>query len=98
MKSTNKHGLTIKGLRKASGNTVNWTARSGGYTEVFYDKSSGEVWTVDQVSLGQNSWTEYHDPSVVKVCNTSRHMTMQQIADAISRKLSCIDEMEALAW
>jgi hypothetical protein len=92
MKSINTYGLKIKGLRNACGNTVNWDARSGGYTEIFYDRSNGEVWTVDQISLGFNSWTEYHDPDVIKVCNTSRHMTMQEIADAIYNTINRIEE------
>lgn len=83
MKKINLHGLKITGLKQASGNTGNWAPRSGGYTEVFYDRQTGEVWTRDQVSLGQNTWTVYDDPAVIKVCNTSRHLTMQQIADAI---------------
>lgn len=83
MKCIDKHGLTITGLRKASGETVNWSPRSGGYTEVFYDISTGEVWTVDQVSLGHNSWTVYHDKDVIKICDTEYHMTMQEIADSI---------------
>ena len=58
MSKVNYHGLTIKGLRKASGSTVNWAPRSGGYDEIFYDLSTGDVWTVAQVSLGCNSWTE----------------------------------------
>ena len=46
---------TYKGIKKASGETVNWSPRSGGYTEVFYDMDADEVWTVDQISIGQNS-------------------------------------------
>ena len=38
---------------------------------------------IRKVSLGCNSWTEYHDGNVIKICNTSRHMTMQEISDAI---------------
>lgn len=47
MTKVNTYGHKINGLRKASGETVNWDTRSGGYTEVFYDRSTGEVWTVD---------------------------------------------------
>ena len=79
----NKHGLKIIGLKKASGNTANWAEGSGGYTEVFYNRSTGEVWTVDQVSIGFNSWTEYHSSDILKVGNFSRHATMQQLADAV---------------
>lgn len=81
----NTYGLTIKGLRKASGETVNWQRNSGCRTEIFYDREMGEVWTVDQVS--ENSWTEYRNPSIIKICTTSKHMTMQEIADAINREL-----------
>lgn len=83
MASVNKHNLKINGLRAACGETVDWELGSGGYTEIFYNRESGEVWTIDQVSLGHNSWTVYHDPNIIKVCSTSQHMTMQEIADAI---------------
>lgn len=83
MKSINTYGLKIKGLKKASGNTMNYGSYSDKYDEVFYDRKTGEVWTVFQCSLGHNSWTVYHDPNVIKVCNASRHMTMQALADAI---------------
>lgn len=79
----NTYGLTIKGLKKASGETVNWTR--GCCTEIFYDRDTGEVWTGDLVS--ENSWTEYRNPSIIKICTTSRHMTMQEIADAIKREV-----------
>lgn len=83
MAKVNKHGMKMVGLKKASGETQNYGYYSGMYVEIFYDKADGEVWGVFQYSLGQNSWTEYHDSSIVKICNTSSHMTMQEIADAI---------------
>lgn len=79
----NLHGLKIKGLKKASGETETYTQRDGRYNEIFYDRESGEVWTMFQCCLGQNSWTQYHNKNIIKVCNTSKHMTMQEIADAI---------------
>lgn len=85
MAKLNRHGLKMVGLRSASGNTINWSPRSGGYTEVFYDMDSGDVWTVDQVSLGHNSWTEYRSRDILRVCDTERHMTMQEIADMIHK-------------
>ena len=88
MAAISKHGLKITGLKKASGNTINWNPRSGGYTEIFYDLSDGECWTVDQVSLGHNSWTQYRSKSIIKICDTEAHMTMQQIADAIYEAVS----------
>lgn len=83
----NKNGIKMNGLKKTSGYTENYGPYSGSYVEIFYDKSNGDVWGVFQHSLGQNSWTVYHDPDVVKVCTTSRHMTMQQIADCIRDRL-----------
>lgn len=91
----NRHGLKINGLKSASGTTRNYGHYSGSYVEIFYDTSAGDVWGVYQYSLGQNSWTVYHDPAVVKICNTSQHMTMQDIADAIRDRLydiKCIRE------
>ncbi len=87
MAKVNNHGLNIKGLKKASGCTENFGLYSDRYVEIFYDRSTGEVWGNFQCSLGQNSWTEYHDSDVVKICNTSRHMTMQEIADEINSVL-----------
>lgn len=83
MAKIDTHGLTIKGLRKASGETSDYGAYSAMYSEIFYDRATGEVWTVLQCNLGQNSWTEYHGPDVIKVGNTQHHMTMQALADAI---------------
>ena len=85
--SINTHGIKMRGLKEASGYTQNYGPYSGSYVEIFYDKSNGDVWGVFQHSLGQNSWTVYHDPDVIKVCTTSRHMTMQQIADCIRDRL-----------
>ena len=88
MAKVNTYGLPIKGLKKASGYTEDYGSYSGRYVEIFYDRSTGEVLGNFQCSLGQNSWTEYHDPTVVKICNASRHMTMQEIADEIHRVIT----------
>lgn len=82
-----RHGLPMHGLRQASGHTENYGNASGLYNEIFYDRRDGTVWTVLQCSLGQNSWTQYEDPSIIKICNTSRHCTMQEIADMIDRRV-----------
>lgn len=94
MKSINTHGLTIKGLKAACGRTINWWPGSGGYTEVFFDRATGEIWTVDQVSLGMNTWTQYDDPDVIKVCNATTHLTMQQLADLVYPAVTAHREME----
>lgn len=82
-----RHGLTIRGLKKASGNTFDYGYYNPRYVEVFYDTKSCRVWTVEQYSAGRNSFTVYNAPEIVKVCETSRHLGMQDIADLIERKL-----------
>lgn len=84
----NTYGLKMQGLKKASGETQNYGFYSGQYNEIFYDRSTGKVWSVYQYSLGQNSWTEYEDKAIIKICNASKHMTMQQIADSIRDRLA----------
>ena len=59
-----------------------------------YDKSTGEVFTNYHYSLGQNSWSEYHDPNVKFICNLSSPCTMQQIADHIYNKLEFMKECQ----
>ncbi len=78
------HGLKIIGLKRASGATKDYGPYDGRYNEIFYNRATGEVWTVFQYSLGQNSWSVYHDSNIIKIENTTRHMTMQDLADAIS--------------
>ena len=91
MKKINTHGLKMHGLKKTSGETRNYGYFSGHYDEIFYDTSTGDVWSIYQCSLGQNSWTVYHDPNVVKICNASSHMTMQEIADMIASRVQSLN-------
>ena len=83
----NKHGLKINGLKKASGDTVDW-GYTGWHTQICYDTDTGDIYTHDH--CGQ-SWTRYHDPEVITVCHTTKHMTMQDIADAIFRAVQLGD-------
>ena len=85
----NKYGLKMSGLKKASAETVNWRVGSGGHTQISYDRATGEILTNDHI--GQ-SWTEYHDPDVITVCYTNRHMTMQEIADAIRDMMAFLEQ------
>lgn len=87
MAKVNTHGIKMTGLKKASGNTSNYGYYSGLYDELFFDRGTGEVWTVFQSSFGQNSWTEYRDPNIIKIGNITKRMTMQQIADLIAAEL-----------
>ena len=80
----NTHGLKIKGIKAASGETLNWYD-TGWHTQISYDTESGEVYT--SLHLG-DSWTQWDDDTVITVCHTTRHMTMQEIADAIARAMA----------
>lgn len=90
MEKINMHGLEMVGLKKTSGETEDYGAYSPNYNEIFYNLETGEVWAKFATSLGQNSWTEYDDKAIIKICNTSRHMTMQEIADAIAESVEQI--------
>lgn len=80
----NTHGLKMTGLKATSGATKGLCGYySGNYIEIFYDRATSKVWGNYQSSLGQNSWTEYDDPDVIKICNVSEPCTMQEIADLI---------------
>ena len=86
----NTHGLKMTGLKKASGATCNYGDYSPKYDQIFYDRFTGEVWTVFHWSIGGNSWTEYDDEEVIWICDARHHMTMQRIADEIAWR---IDEL-----
>ena len=79
----NTHGLKMHGLKRASSETVNWKIR-GWHTQISYDTETGDIYTNDH--CGEN-WSVY-PPEVITVCHTDRHMTMQQIADAIAENMA----------
>lgn len=87
MEKVNKHGLTMRGLKAASGETKDYGYYSGRYVQISYDTVTGDIMTDYHYSLGQNSWTRYHNPAIITVATTADHMTMQEIADAIARAL-----------
>ena len=84
----NTHGIPMHGLRKASGETKGLRPNSCEYVQISYDRGDGSILTDYHCSIGQNSWTQYHDASIITVCNASRAMTMQQIADCIHERLN----------
>lgn len=60
----------IKGLKKAVGEYQR--ANEGGYYSprygyLMFDKNTGEIWTDEFFSLGQNSWKEYHSDSIINL-------------------------------
>lgn len=79
-----KHGLKMIGLKKASGETCNYGAFGQLYTQISYDIDTGEVIAV---TLQKPNWKEYHDKSIITICFTTKHLTMQDIADMIQNKI-----------
>lgn len=64
----------------------------GEYVEIFYDKSTGEVW--GSYHPDHNNWTVYHDPDVIKVGAASRYKSQQQIADMIATTMTDYESIE----
>ncbi len=84
MAAVNKYGYKMSGLKAASSSTKDLKGfYSPEYVELFYNRSTGKVWTNDQCSIGQNSWTAYDDRDIIKICNISSPATMQEISDMI---------------
>lgn len=62
--------LKLQGLNKAIGDYHR--ANSGGpysarYGHLMLDKSTGEIWTDEFYSLGQNEWKEYHSKDIINL-------------------------------
>jgi hypothetical protein len=88
----NKHGLPMKGLRKASGETKGLRGYySGGYVQMSYDRVSGEIFANYHFSLGQNLWSVYPDSNIINCGNFSEPATMQEIADRIAEMVAFAD-------
>lgn len=88
----NTYNLKMEGLEEASKATCDWPRNSGGHTEVFYDRDKGRVWAVDQV--GENNWSEYRDPAIIRVGDTARHVSAQKIADWIFEEVTLLEQYE----
>ena len=82
----NCYGLEIKGLRAAAGYITSLGRKhAGGYYEIFYDCADGQIWTVYNISADDRR--TYPSPKIISVCTTRKHMTMQQIVDALYARL-----------
>ena len=72
--------LTIKGIKRICGETKSLKGYySPEYLELFYNIETGESWTNYQYSIGHNTWTEYHDPHIIKIRNLCEPCTIEQI-------------------
>lgn len=84
MATLNTYGLKIRNIKAVSGSTVDNPA---GYSQISYDTATGELLETWHAGSPMTSWTQYREGSVITVVNTSRHMTMQQLADAVHMAL-----------
>lgn len=87
-KKVNTHGLAIKGLKETSGATCKCVGDS--YFQIVYDMDSKLVfqcynWTRDE-------WQEFKSSTMLVVGTTSRHLTMQEIADMVQRSIDFYEE------
>lgn len=87
MVNINTHGLKINldDLQKAASATADWPINCGYWTDIYYDMSDGAVWAVD---TEESRSRVYHDPSIIKVCGTSKHRSQQWIADKIAEAVA----------
>ena len=83
----NTHNLTIKGIKRAAGDTINWGPYGDHCNEIAYDTKTGKVWVKH---MSTSSYTDYNDPGVIMV-RSSDKMTMQEIADAIANEIEMGD-------
>lgn len=90
----NTHGrnINLEDLAKASEYTKGLGSRTGEYEEIFYDKTTGEVWGA--YHWDQEEWTVYHDADVIKVGITIRYKSQQQIADMIADAMADCEQTE----
>lgn len=90
----NTHGRNInkETLANASNSTKGLGSRTGEYVEIFYDKSTGDVWC--KYHWAREEWTVYHDADVTKVGIAVRYKTQQQIADMIADAMADCEQTE----
>lgn len=89
----NKYGLKIVGLKKAASITHDSDCWENSCVEIFYDRSTGEVW--GDLHITNNEWSEYHDSNIIRVCVTRGKMSMQEIADEISKEFIRRNEVKS---
>ena len=87
MAKINTHGLHIIGLRKAAGNTSDYAPYSGHRDQIFFNLETGEIWTH---YIYGNGYNVYDDPAIIRIIDTTEHLTMQQLADLVFEKVKII--------
>jgi hypothetical protein len=90
--STHGRNISKETLANASNSTKGLGSRMGEYVEIFYDKSTGDVWC--KYHWDREEWTLYHDDDVTKVGIAVRYKSQQQIADMIAETLTMEERWE----
>jgi len=94
----NTHGLIMRGLKAAAGETRALAGNMpGAYIQISYDRADGFVLSNYHVSFGHNSWAQYRAASVVHVVDLDEPATMQQISDAIAKAVAIRNAQDAQA-
>ena len=86
--------LNMKSVREAAKTTGLGDWRSGFYTEIFLDTSTGEVWAKEQVGFGHSNWTVYHDPKVLKIGNFDTHVSVKTLVERINDRLEEVERFK----
>lgn len=83
----NKYGIKMNGLKAAAGETKALCPYGTLHIQISFDRATGDIIT-DWHTAG--SWSEYHDTDIINVGTAKTPMTMQEIADAIKRRLDLV--------
>ena len=90
--------LTNKQITEACIIEVNETIRNNypqnsGYYQIWYDYSTGELWTTEHAD--GESWTEYNDKNIMLVCNTTGPMSPKRIRQELD---NAIEIRRSIGW
>ena len=78
----------FKGVKAAVGEMPRYKRNNGLYLEVHYDLEEDEVLTNLHCSFGHNSWTQYHDSSIIFVGFYDERISMAELKADIRRAIA----------
>ena len=79
----NTRGLKMYGIKFAAGKTAKANANKGIYTEISYDRYSGEVYAMNHCDPSGSTRTLYPNKGVVLVDIATCKLTQEEIAHRI---------------
>lgn len=77
--------LKLKGLKKIASESKRLNPYGSEHLQVNVNRNSGEVWCNSHVG---NSWTEYHDPAVLRCGFLTAPATMEEIKQMVYESIS----------